>query len=423
MKTRMWTNVPKARQCVRLKDFATFAKRTHASKRFINTYNTWMPTSSFKKIAQMLAAVFIHLQRFANVQNGNVEICRVNFHLDAGATLPKDILLHAKRPSRGLTASSEAGRNASDTTLAVALRAGSISHQNPFERLLNRQTPSDPRRYNRGGQGVLHGAGVQDAHDVAGEWRRKRGEERPVQPVLTVQLDDLLVGVRALEDLNAGIHRHATSREENLDSVDCRVKRVRFQRPALDVLGRVLVLTRRPRRELFRHQRGHREFHLANVADGDRARAARDLQHGADGPNLTVLRVHAGLERGVPSCIPDLDGRFERAALRTEFDLHLLHSGALERPRPQRLALDLDRGLGTTRHGGHLHHRRRRPRKPAEDVSTKETRRVQLDQEPRAEQQAPRHEKLLRTANAMSRRSRDHRSLHRESLRDRGTVS
>ena len=36
--------------------------------------------------------------------------------------------------------------------------------------------------------------------------------------------------------------------------------------------------------------------HLANVADGDRARAARDLQHGADRPDLTVLRVHASLE-------------------------------------------------------------------------------------------------------------------------------
>merc|ERR1719181_2193922 len=411
MKTRMWTNVPKARQCVRLKDFATFAKRTHASKRFINTYNTWMPTSSFKKIAQMLAAVFIHLQRFANVQNGNVEICRVNFHLDAGATLPKDILLHAKRPSRGLTASSEAGPNAADTTLAAALHVGPVLHQKSDEWLPNRQTPSDPRRYNRGGQGVLHGAGVQDAHNVAGEGRRKRGEERPVQPVLTVQLDDLLVGVRALEDLDAGIHRHATSREEHLDGVDRRVKRVRFQRPALDVLGRLLVLTRRPRRVLFRHQRGHREFHLANVADGDRARAARDLQHGADRPDLTVLRVHASLERGVTGCIPDLDGRFERAALRTELDLHLLHSGALERPRPQRLALDLHRGSGTSRQAV-LHHRRRRPREPAEDVGTKETRRVQLDQEPRAEQQAPRHEEL----GSAKTRSPDHRSLHRESL-------
>ena len=51
----------------------------------------------------------------------------------------------------------------------------------------NRQARAD----NRGGQGVLHGAGVQDAHNVAGEGRRKRGEERPVQPVLAVQLDDL----------------------------------------------------------------------------------------------------------------------------------------------------------------------------------------------------------------------------------------
>ena len=51
---------------------------------------------------------------------------------------------------------------------------------------------------NRGGQGVLHGAGVQDAHNVAGEGRRKRGEERPVQPVLTVQLDDLRTHPRKL---------------------------------------------------------------------------------------------------------------------------------------------------------------------------------------------------------------------------------
>ena len=36
----------------------------------------------------------------------------------------------------------------------------------------------------------------------------------------------LLVGVRALEDLNPGIHRHATSREEHLDSLDRRVHRV-----------------------------------------------------------------------------------------------------------------------------------------------------------------------------------------------------
>ena len=51
---------------------------------------------------------------------------------------------------------------------------------------------------NRGGQGVLHGAGVQDAHNVAGEGRRKRGEERPVQPVLAVQLDDLRTHPRKL---------------------------------------------------------------------------------------------------------------------------------------------------------------------------------------------------------------------------------
>ena len=37
---------------------------------------------------------------------------------------------------------------------------------------------------------------------------------------------DLLVGVRPLQDLNPGIHRHATSREEHLDGLDRRVHRV-----------------------------------------------------------------------------------------------------------------------------------------------------------------------------------------------------
>ena len=39
-----------------------------------------------------------------------------------------------------------------------------------------------------------------------------------------------------------------------------------------------------------------RPGHLANVADGDRARAAGGLQHDVDRPDFTVLRVHAGLE-------------------------------------------------------------------------------------------------------------------------------
>ena len=47
------------------------------------------------------------------------------------------------------------------------------------------------RADDRGGQRVLHRAGVEDADNVAGPGRRERAEERPVQPVLTVHLDDL----------------------------------------------------------------------------------------------------------------------------------------------------------------------------------------------------------------------------------------
>ena len=50
---------------------------------------------------------------------------------------------------------------------------------------------SPARADDRGGQGVLHGAGVEDAHDVAGPRHSELGEERPVKPILAVQLDDL----------------------------------------------------------------------------------------------------------------------------------------------------------------------------------------------------------------------------------------
>jgi hypothetical protein len=40
---------------LRLEDFATFAERTQASKRFID--NTWMPTRFKQIIAQMPAAI------------------------------------------------------------------------------------------------------------------------------------------------------------------------------------------------------------------------------------------------------------------------------------------------------------------------------------------------------------------------------
>ena len=160
------------------------------------------------------------------------------------------------------TKSSEAGKNTSDTTIAVALHAGSTSHQKSKQRQLNRQAPGDPsgvrptawpvptykgqipllvaqsppaiqntvlsptygpylsastapasafqrdfgkpeppqpaRADDRDGERVLHGARVEDADDLAGPGHRDDGEERPVQPVLAVQLDDLRKHPRSL---------------------------------------------------------------------------------------------------------------------------------------------------------------------------------------------------------------------------------
>eukprot|EP00620_Florenciella_sp_RCC1587_P016986 CAMPEP_0182564594 /NCGR_PEP_ID=MMETSP1324-20130603/6501_1 /TAXON_ID=236786 /ORGANISM="Florenciella sp., Strain RCC1587" /LENGTH=131 /DNA_ID=CAMNT_0024778079 /DNA_START=265 /DNA_END=660 /DNA_ORIENTATION=+ len=72
-------------------------------------------------------------------------------------------------------------------------------------------------RDNGGGQWKLDGRGVDDAHDVARPGALKDAEEGPVESVLGVKLYDLLVVVRALEQLDPCVERAAVGPEEDLD--------------------------------------------------------------------------------------------------------------------------------------------------------------------------------------------------------------
>merc|ERR1719213_1570690 len=77
----------------------------------------------------------------------------------------------------------------------------------------------------RRGHRELDGGGVDDADDVARAGGLEDAEERAVAAVLRVQLDDLLVVVRALEELDSGVERAAVGLEEDLHAVDRRVER------------------------------------------------------------------------------------------------------------------------------------------------------------------------------------------------------
>merc|ERR1719498_1208483 len=65
----------------------------------------------------------------------------------------------------------------------------------------------------RRGHRELDGGGVDDADDVARAGGLEDAEERAVAAVLRVQLDDLLVVVRALEELDARVERAAVRLE------------------------------------------------------------------------------------------------------------------------------------------------------------------------------------------------------------------
>jgi hypothetical protein len=84
----------------------------------------------------------------------------------------------------------------------------------------------DGVRDDGGGHGELDGGRVHDADDVARAGGLEDAEERAREAVLGVQLDDLLVVVRALEELDARVERAAVGLEEHLNGVHRRIEGV-----------------------------------------------------------------------------------------------------------------------------------------------------------------------------------------------------
>merc|ERR1719359_91383 len=192
----------------------------------------------------------------------------------------------------------------------------------------------------RRGHRELDGSGVDDADDVARAGGLEDAEERAVAAVLRVQLDDLLIVVRALEELDSGVERAAVGLEEDLHAVDRRVERVGAEGAALDGRGGLHAISGGHVHNVGDHVGGDGELDLADVADGDGVGATGGLDHGGEGAELAVLDVHAHLARGVVGAVPELNVGVERASLSAEDDLHLLDRGRAVRPGAERAALD-----------------------------------------------------------------------------------
>merc|ERR1719476_1224484 len=91
--------------------------------------------------------------------------------------------------------------------------------------------------------------------------------DRPVNAVLAVDIDDLLVVVGSLVELDPGIERQAVAAEEDPNATDPRLERERALGPALDGLRKIQALARRSV-GAFRDDRGKdRELGLGFVAD------------------------------------------------------------------------------------------------------------------------------------------------------------
>mmetsp|Transcript_35154 Transcript_35154/g.92158 ORF Transcript_35154/g.92158 Transcript_35154/m.92158 type:complete len:230 (+) Transcript_35154:324-1013(+) len=220
--------------------------------------------------------------------------------------------------------------------VALSLPAGVAAEDNvTAQDGARRKVVGDHVRDDAGGHRELDRRRVDDADDVARARRREEREERAVGAVLSVELDDLLIVVGALEQLDARVERPAVRLEEHLHAVDRRVEGVRAERTALDGHRRREALGRRAVDAVGDDVGGERELDLADVADRDRVGAARRLEDRAEGAQLAVLDVHAHLDWGVVRTVPELDVGVERATLRAEDHLHLLHRRRAVRPRAE----------------------------------------------------------------------------------------
>ena len=196
-----------------------------------------------------------------------------------------------------------------------------------------------------GGHGELNGGGVDDTDDVAGSGSLDDGEERAVEAVLGVKLDDLLVVVGTLEELNSGVEGTAVGLEHDLDGLDGGVEGVGAEGSSLDGHGGGGDVGGRAVDVVGGDLGGEGELDLADVADGNGVGAAGGLNDGGEGAEGSVLDVHPHLAGGVVGSLPELDVGIEGTALGGQSDLEALESGGGEGPGLEGATLDED-GVG-----------------------------------------------------------------------------
>eukprot|EP00962_Isochrysis_galbana_P057383 scaffold29738_cov129-Isochrysis_galbana.AAC.3 len=179
----------------------------------------------------------------------------------------------------------------------------------------------DQVRHDGCGHGELDRRGVDHADHVARAGCFEEAEEGAVEAVLSVELDDLLVVVGALEQLDAGVERPAIRLDEHLHAgpaLDCHEGGQAVGGRLIQIFGDDVC--------------GKRELELADVADGHCVGAAGCFQDCGEGAELAVLHIDAHLDGCIVGPVPELNVGVERSALGAELQLHLLDQRRLVGP-------------------------------------------------------------------------------------------
>ena len=195
---------------------------------------------------------------------------------------------------------------------------------------------------NRCSHGELNGGSVDDTHNISASGGLKNSEERAVEAILSVKLNNLLVIVGTLQELNSCVKRTSISLQENLNTVDLRVEGVGTEGSSLNGHGVGDGLGVRTVDTLGADAGSQGELDLSDVTDSNGVGATGSLDHGVEGTEASVLNVHAHLARGVVGSLPQLDIGVKGTALGAQLDLKALDGGGAVGPGLEGSTLNKD---------------------------------------------------------------------------------
>jgi hypothetical protein len=197
----------------------------------------------------------------------------------------------------------------------------------------------------------FHGGGVHNSNDIPAARSFDDGEERTFHTIFTVQINNLLVIVGALQEFKTSVQRTAVRGDHDLDAANGRIKWKSLHGTSLNGLGsgrgckfadhapKISLTISGDTTNINRQASREREFHLTSVANSDGVLSSGGFNDGTEWAHVTVFVVHVHLDGSVVRSLPQFNIGMERTSVRAKHDLNAFNVRSRKRPSAERSTL------------------------------------------------------------------------------------